>query len=89
MEKGLQLNLHALCISGGRGQTYNEYSRNSKPILNKVRASVDTWPISNAFCFSFDSTHCPIQMKTSPCVSSIIMSSVNKSSWEKLKISVT
>jgi hypothetical protein len=28
-------------------------------------------------------------MKTSPCVSSIIMSSVNKSSWEKLKISVT
>jgi hypothetical protein len=56
---------------------------------NKIKASGYTWPKSNAFCFSFGSTHWPIQIKTSPCVSSIIMSSGNRSSWEKLKISVT
>jgi hypothetical protein len=56
---------------------------------SKINLSYITWPISNAFCFSFVSTHWPIQINISECVSSIIMSSVSKSSCEKLKTSVT
>lgn len=56
----------------------------ARQIINANRNLSHTCPMSKAFCFSFRSTDWPTQIKTSACVSSIKISSVNRSSWEKL-----
>lgn len=48
-----------------------------------------TCPISKAICFSLLFTEWPTQTNTSAWVSSISISSVNRSSWEKLNTSST
>lgn len=77
-----------------QGQHISEKEKTNSEIVQKKYSRKEgkfsgyTCPIWNAFCFSLESTYWPTQTKTSEWVSSINMSSVSKSSWEKLKTSV-